>query len=96
MAYKVRPSGMQRDEVKPSEIAAQRPLCATRFQCEVDYTDEREMSQATIRGDRGLDLYPTMAPASPGPRHGDLTEDRIALFNRQLRGGHAGRNDGDE
>jgi len=27
---------------------------------------------------------------------GSEDEDRVARFNRQLRGGHAGRNDGDE
>jgi hypothetical protein len=27
---------------------------------------------------------------------GSEAEDRVARFNRQLRGGHAGRNDGEE
>jgi len=96
MAYKINPSGLIRDKTYPSEIAAQRPLLATRIHCEIPWEEEREMREGTIRGDRGFDAYPSSAPPSPGPRHGEITENRCAEFNRALRAGPGFRNEGDE
>jgi hypothetical protein len=64
--------GLVRDKAYPSEIAAQRPMCAPRIHC-----SEVPDIEASLRG-------------------GDHTESACDKFNRELRGGHAGRNDGDE
>lgn len=75
MAYKPVPSGTVRDRTYPSQIAAERPMCAPRIHCYVDPEPEE-----TLRG-------------GEQPMH---TESACEKFNRELRGGHAGRNDGDE
>jgi hypothetical protein len=93
--YKPEQHGMIRDKTYPSEIAAQRPLAATRIYCQEPWDEEREMREATIRGDRGFRSYPEPEPV-PGPHHGDITESRCEEFNRALRSGHGFRNEGDE
>jgi len=87
-SYKPKQSGLIRDYAWASQIAAQRPLLAPRIQCELDYREERELCEASIRGDQGYKEFPPSEPPS-GPRDGDIMEDRVALFNRQLRGGHS-------
>lgn len=94
MAYKPNARGLIRDKAYPSEIAAQRPALATRIHCEIDYREEREMEKGSIRGDQGLDLHGHFEET--GPKHGDITENRVAEFNRALRSGHGFRNEGDE
>jgi hypothetical protein len=49
MAYKINPMGLIRDKAYPSEIAAERPLCATRIHCE----EENESHGSSIRGSSG-------------------------------------------
>jgi hypothetical protein len=83
--YKTDQHGLVRDRTYPSEIAAQRPLLATRIHCSLPWDEEREAREGTIRGDRGYQEYPEQEHP-PGPHSGDITEDRVALFNRQLRG----------
>ena len=73
MAYEPRTSRIIRDKLYPSEIAAERPMLATRIHCEKHDDNSGEES---IRG--------------------SLRENVVERFNRELRGGHAGRNDGDE
>lgn len=93
MAYRPDSTGPVRDKAYASEIAAQRPLLAPRIHCEDDYEERRENDRASIRGDQGYEPDPppystaTSAPSDPGPRRGEITEDRVALFNRQLREG---------
>jgi hypothetical protein len=86
--------GLVRDKAYASEIAAQRPMCAPRIHCEDRYDERRENERASIRGDQGYDPYPS-SPPDPGPRSGDITEDRVALFNHQLRAGHGFVNEND-
>jgi hypothetical protein len=93
--YKPLQHGLVRDKTYPSEIAAQRPIAATRIHCEVPYEEERETREGTIRGDHGHQSYPS-APPAPGPHDGDITENRCEEFNRALRSGHGFRNSGDE
>jgi hypothetical protein len=84
--YKPEQHGLIRDKIYPSEIAAQRPAFVTRIHCSVPYDEERETREDTVRGDQGYREYPIRTPQAPGPHNGDITEDRVALFNRQLRG----------
>jgi hypothetical protein len=86
MAYKPDPFSPVRDKTYPSEIAAQRPMCAPRIHCEQTYEERRNESNSTVRGDQGHTEYP-LVPRPPGPREGDITEDRSAEFNRRLREG---------
>lgn len=86
MAYKPDPVGTVRDKTYPSEIAAQRPMCAPRIHCEQTYEERREPSASTVRGDQGHQSYPYLPPP-PGLREGEITEDRSAEFNRRLREG---------
>lgn len=88
MAYRPDSTGPVRDKAYASEIAAQRPLLAPRIHCEDDYEKRRENDRASIRGDQGYEPNPPYAyPVDPSPRRGEITEDRVALFNRQLREG---------
>lgn len=76
--------GVVRDKAYPSEIAGQRPALATRIECE----ETREYESP--------DHSEFDSESSPqNTIRGDRTDDRVAEFNRQLRGGHAGRNDGE-
>jgi hypothetical protein len=84
--YKPDQHGMIRDRTYPSEIAAQRPLLATRIHCQPSWEEERDSREDTIRGDQGYREYPVPGPP-PGPRSGDITESRCAEFNRRLREG---------
>ena len=85
MAYRPTNFGPVRDKTYPSEIAAQRPALATRIQCEETREDDAP--------DHGM----LEAEYSPSRTiRGDRSDDRCAKFNEQLRGGHAGRNDGEE
>jgi hypothetical protein len=45
MAYKVNPTGPVRDKIYPSQIAAERPMCAPRIHCQ-----ETPDLDATLRG----------------------------------------------
>lgn len=79
--------GPRRDRTYPSQIAQDRPALATRFQCETSYSDAD--AENTLRGvehDGGYSM----------DDDSDAVESRVALFNRQLREGHGGRNSGDE
>ena len=87
-AYKPNPNGPVRDRTYPSEIAAQRPALAPRILCEEDYHERRENDEASIRGDHGTLNEETYER--------EITEDRVAQFNRALRAGHGWRNAGDE
>ena len=85
MAFKVVPHGVIRDKAYPSQIAAERPLGATRIHCEVDEADDfpygsTHLAEEALRG-------------GEQPMHTERMSDR---FNRQLREGHGGRNSGEE
>lgn len=58
-----------------------------------------ECYPSVIAADRPK-LAPRLVWESENEAHGSTSagdgENRCELFNRQLRGGHAGRNDGDE
>ena len=67
--------GRLRDQAWPSQIAAQRPALVTRIQC--DEPAEEVDANRTIRG-------------SSVNYEGEVEgEGRLAIFNRQLRRGHA-------
>lgn len=85
MAYRPTTWGSVRDKTYPSQIAGQRPALATRFQCEETREDEME-DHSPLEGEYSPQLT----------IRGDKNDDRVAEFNRQLREGHAGRNEGEE
>jgi hypothetical protein len=82
MAYRPNPDqgGRERDYAYPSEIAGQRPLLAPRIQCVPEYEDREP--ENTLRG-RVEDEAPH-PPPMPEP---EPLDDRVAIFNRQLREG---------
>jgi hypothetical protein len=89
MAYKSNPHGLIRDQLYPSEIAAQRPALAARIHCEerqsygpIDPVMAREMQIAHDERDSAI--------------RGSLLDDRCRMFNEALRAGHGWRNSGDE
>ena len=85
MAYRPDSFGPKRDKMYPSEIAGQRPTLVTRIHC-----DETREDDAPDHSGLESEYSPSLT------LRGDRSDDRCALFNEQLRGGHAGRNDGEE
>jgi len=96
MSYKVNPHGLIRDKSYPSEIAAQRPLLATRIHCEEDWHERMGSEELSIRGDQGYRPPHMEPPVSSEPPYGSITENRCAEFNRALRAGQGFRNEGEE
>lgn len=86
MAYKPNPYGMIRDKAYPSEIAAQRPICATRIHCEENPHQEPDARQESLE---------RMEETEPSIR-GTIRDNRVEMFNHALRSGHGFRNEGDE
>ena len=86
MAYRPDSWGAVRDKAYPSEIAAQRPMMAPRIHCPT----ESSLEEPPDHGE-----YETDDSSSKSLR-GDRNDSPCEKFNRELRGGHAGRNDGDE
>jgi hypothetical protein len=82
MAYRPRPFGLVRDETNVAEIAGHRPALATRIHDKPPYQE----GEPTLRG------QPEALLEDESYHHGEA----CARFNRELRGGHAGRNSGDE
>jgi len=94
MAYKVNPYGNIRDKTYPSEIAAQRPACATRIHCAEDPSDMQSDSLTGRRAKSEEELAMEredrirMDEREPSIR-GTRADNRCEEFNRQLRGGHS-------
>lgn len=77
MAYRAAKGyGVPRDQIYPSEVAAQRPALATRVDCDED--SQMEANEVSILGDRGE------IDEETGERH---FESRSAEFHRRLRSG---------
>jgi hypothetical protein len=101
MAYKVNPYGNVRDKAYPSEIAAQRPLLATRIHC-AESADDMDSDKLTGRNALSQEEQAFRRESrirederEPSIR-GSRAEDRVAEFNHALRSGHGFRNSGDE
>lgn len=75
MAY--RASGTsERDQIYPSEVAAQRPALATKVDCSGDYYESDPAHSI-----RGVKQEPM-----PSIEEHEEDESAVARFNRQLRG----------
>lgn len=85
-----------RDEAHASEIAGHRPMMAPRIVSEVSFESDLPHSQMdNLREDDPLHSL----RGQPDELYEDESyheEMNVDKFNRELRGGHAGRNDGDE
>jgi hypothetical protein len=83
MAYRPRQFGLIRDETNVAEIAGHRPALVTRIHNDVPF-EERDPN-LSLRG------QPDALLEDESYHRGEA----VKKFNRELRGGHAGRNDGE-
>jgi hypothetical protein len=84
MTFNPRKFSNQRDQTYPSEIAAQRPMLAPRITCPAMNTkmDEKETA--------AMEQWEARQDAREPAIRGSVVEDRVALFNEQLRSGLGG------